>query len=75
MLKQHGVTNIALVSQAWHLPRAIQLFEQQGLSVTPAPTGYTSDEAETIAQWLPKASALDKSSIAIKEYLGALFTQ
>lgn len=75
MLKQHGITKIALVSQAWHLPRAIKLFEQQGLTVTPAPTGYTSEEAEAIAQWLPKASALDKSSIAIKEYLGALFAQ
>lgn len=72
ILKQHGVTKIALVSQAWHLPRAKALFEKQGLIVTPAPTGYTSDDAETIAQWLPKASALDKSSIAIKEYLGAL---
>ena len=74
MLKQQGITKIALVSQAWHLPRAIKLFEQQGLTVTPAPTGYTSEEAEAIAQWLPKASALDKSSIAIKEYLGRLIS-
>ena len=72
VLKQHGITKIALVSQAWHLPRAIKLFEQQGFAVTPAPTGYTTEDTEPFAQWLPKASALDKSSMALKEYLGTL---
>lgn len=72
MLQQRGITRIALVSQAWHLPRAAQLFEQQGLTVTPAPTGYTQEEDEPILRWLPKASALEKSAIALKEYLGRL---
>jgi uncharacterized SAM-binding protein YcdF (DUF218 family) len=72
ILKQHGVTHIALVSQAWHLPRTTQLFEQQGLTVYPAPTGYTTGEQQLIAQWLPEASALTKSSMALKEYLGRL---
>ena len=75
ILKQHGVTHIALVSQAWHLPRAQRLFEQQGLTVILAPTGYTTAEANTIAQWLPEANALNKSSMAIKEYLGTLSAQ
>jgi uncharacterized SAM-binding protein YcdF (DUF218 family) len=75
ILKQHGLTRIALVSQAWHLPRAIKNFEQQGLTVTPAPTGFVDAEADPIAQWLPKASALDKSSMAIKEHLGARFSK
>ena len=72
ILKQHDVKRIALISQAWHLPRAIKLFEQQGLTVYPAPTGYTNEDNEPIIRWLPKASALDKSSIALKEYLGRL---
>ena len=75
ILKQHGITNIALVSQAWHLPRAKTLFEQQGLSVTLAGTSYTSGEQHTVARWLPDASALLKSSMAIKEYLGKLSEQ
>ena len=72
ILKDHGVQRIALISQAWHLPRAIALVERQGLRVYPAPTGYTKEDNEPIIRWLPKASALDKSSIAIKEYLGRL---
>lgn len=72
ILKEHGVQRIALISQAWHLPRAIKLFEQQGLTVYPAPTGYTHEDNEPTIRWLPKASALDKSAIALKEYLGQL---
>ena len=72
MLKERGITHIALVSQAWHLPRATALFEQHGLTVYPAPTGYTHDDNEPINRWLPKASALEKSALALKEYLGQL---
>ena len=71
-LQQHGVTRIALVSQAWHLPRAKYLFEQQGLTVTLAPTGFTTGEANPVAEWLPNAGALTATSIAIKEYLGKM---
>lgn len=74
ILKQHNIERIAIISQAWHLPRAIKLFEQQGLTVYPAPTGYTHEDNEPIIRWLPKASALDKSSIALKEYLGRIFS-
>lgn len=72
LLKAKDVQRIALVSQAWHLPRAIKLLEQQGLTVYPAPTGYTHEDNEPIIRWLPKASALNKSAIALKEYLGML---
>lgn len=75
ILKQHSITHIALVSQAWHLPRAKALFEKQGLTVTLAGTGYTTGEQHTIAQWLPDASALNESSRAIKEYIGLLVTK
>lgn len=72
ILKERGIQRVAIVSQAWHLPRAIKLFEQQGLTAYPAPTGYTTNEQLSIALWLPDASALSKSSIALKEYLGQL---
>ena len=73
ILKQHGISKIALVSQAWHTPRAVPLFEQQGLKVYPAPTGFTREDIEPWAQWLPKASAFDKSSMAIREWIAMIF--
>lgn len=75
ILKEHGIQRVALISQAWHLPRATKLFEQQGLTVYPAPTGYMNENNEPIIRWLPKASTLDKSSIALKEYLGRLISE
>lgn len=72
LLKQHGISKIALVSQAWHTPRAVPLFEQQGLKVYPAPTGFTREDTAPFAQWLPKASALDKSSMAIREWIAMI---
>lgn len=73
ILKQQGIQRVAIISQAWHLPRAIKLFGQQGLTVYPAPTGYTNEDNEPVTRLLPKASALDKSSMALKEYLGRIF--
>ena len=72
ILKERGIQRVAIVSQAWHLARAINLFEQQGLTAYPASTGYTTNEQLSITLWLPDASALSKSSIALKEYLGQL---
>lgn len=74
ILKEHGIQRIAIISQAWHLPRATKLFKQQNLAVYPAPTGYTHKDNEHIIRWLPNASALEKSSIALKEYLGQIAT-
>lgn len=74
-LKQHSITHIALVSQAWHLTRAIPLFEKQGLKVSPAGTGYSTDKTNLVTTWLPAAGALEESSMAIKEYLGTLLSK
>ncbi len=74
MLKAAGISRIALVSNAWHLPRAIELFRRQGLEVLPAPMGYTTTTASVFAQALPSADALVKSYIALHEWLG-IFVQ
>lgn len=71
ILQPKGIKTIAVVSQAWHLPRAIALFQSQGLNAIPAPTGFTTVE-DPYLRWLPSASGLDKSAIALKEYLGRL---
>ena len=73
MLKSAGIRRIALVSHAWHLPRAIMLFEQQGLEVIAAPTGFDTHAPDMFAQFLPSAGALLGSSMALNEWLGQLF--
>lgn len=73
LLKKNRVTSIALVSEAWHLRRSISLFEQNGIAVVPAPTGFLDSDKFVLGEFLPKSSALDKSTCAIKEYLASLF--
>ncbi len=72
LLRQKGITRIALISQAWHLPRAVELFERQGLEVLPAPTGFSSSPPALIMQFRPQADALAKSTQALHEWLGIL---
>ena len=66
------VTRIALVSHAWHLPRAIALFEKQGLEVIAAPTAFTPWPPMSAALFLPSADALARSNMALHEWLGIL---
>lgn len=74
MLKAAGISRIALVSDGWHLTRAIELFQRQGLEVLAAPTGFTGDSPSLFAQALPSANALHDSNIALHEWLG-IFVQ
>jgi uncharacterized SAM-binding protein YcdF (DUF218 family) len=81
MLKQAGIQRVILVTSAMHMPRAVPLFEAQGIQVIPAPCDYTV----TAADWqdlnhpnietffinlIPTASNLKATSGAMKEYIG-----
>ncbi len=70
MLRTEDITRVALVSQAWHLPRVVEEFEAQGLAVVPAPTDFTSPPPEGLAAWLPRAYHLNQSTRALNEWLG-----
>ena len=72
LLHSAGITRIALVSHGWHLPRAIPLFEREGLTVTPAPTVFTQPSPSLIEDLLP-GGGLRNSRFALHEYLGLLF--
>ena len=62
---------IVLVSSAFHLRRAIPLFERAGFSVIPAATGYMSDPPFSVLALLPDAEALASSFWTLHEWLGS----
>ncbi|UYG02020.1 YdcF family protein [Halomonas sp. LR3S48] len=70
MLRADDIGRVALVSQAWHMPRAVAEFEAQGLVVVPAPTEFTSPPPEGLEAWLPRAYHLNQSTRALNEWLG-----
>jgi uncharacterized SAM-binding protein YcdF (DUF218 family) len=73
LLKQAGVHRIALVTHAWHLRRAVPLFEAQGVSVIPAGTQFSSSHVDSILDLLPTPVGLRDSTFALHEWLGILW--
>lgn len=72
ILKLAGVTRIYLVSHAWHLPRALPEFEQEGLRVVAAGTGYGRGGLRPL-DFLPSATGLRDSYLAMHEGIGLLW--
>ncbi|WP_256376941.1 YdcF family protein [Nitrosospira multiformis] len=73
ILQKQGIRQIALVTHAWHMPRAAREFEQAGFEVTPAATGYTRRYKTELLTFLPDAGALLKSSLFFHEVIGMLW--
>ncbi len=73
LLKAAGITRIALVSHASHLPRAAPLFQRQGIDVIPAPLGFTTGSPSLAGSLLP--GGLGASREALHEYLGQLYNR
>ena len=73
VLRKDGIRRIALVTHAWHMPRAARVFEQAGFEVTPAATAYTTRYKTDLFAFLPSAGALQKSSLFFHEVIGMLW--
>lgn len=70
LLKREGITRIALVTDALHMPRAMLEFERTSLAITPAPMGYVLPTKSDLLQWLPTTDGLTGSTRLIHELLG-----
>lgn len=59
-----------LVTSGYHMPRAMQLFENQGLHPIPAPCDFYALSDKTLLTNLPSLHKMENLNIAVKEYLG-----
>jgi uncharacterized SAM-binding protein YcdF (DUF218 family) len=74
LAKEKGISQVILVTHAYHMRRAQMAFEQAGLDVVPMATGFFSVSGDQwINHWLPKGAALYRSQVALHEYLGLLY--
>ena len=73
LLKPDGIERIYLVTNAWHLARAIPEFEMLGFKVIPAGTGYSLPQPLVPLDFLPDGKALQNSWLALHEWLGLLW--
>ena len=83
ILAESGIDEVILITSALHMPRSKALFEQQGITVIPAPTDFTVTEhnwettfnprmGEFVIYVMPNASALNLTTNVLKEYIGML---
>ena len=63
-----------LVTSASHMPRALAVFRKAGLPVSPSTTDVevVDGGAPTILRWLPDAGALDRTTRALREWIGGV---
>ncbi|MCX9156892.1 YdcF family protein [Niveibacterium sp. 24ML] len=74
LLRPAGITRIALVTHAAHMPRSVGEFERTGMTVYPAPTAYLSSQGGDAQAMpaLPSASSAYAGFYALHEWIGLL---
>jgi uncharacterized SAM-binding protein YcdF (DUF218 family) len=70
LLKKDGITRIALVTTARHMPRALKEFEQTELKALPAPTQFLEPEGGMGLDWFPSGQGLRHTRQVLHEILG-----
>jgi uncharacterized SAM-binding protein YcdF (DUF218 family) len=80
ILDERGIRQVLLVTSALHMPRSLLIFQRQGIEAIPAPTDFLVSERDTqelsssfqaiILNLLPDSDRLDKTTKALKEYIG-----
>jgi uncharacterized SAM-binding protein YcdF (DUF218 family) len=79
LARERGWRRILLVSSAYHLPRAMMLFNRGGLEVVPVPSDFrvvgmsSWQDRFSLTRFLPQGEGLLTSDTAAREYLGMCF--
>lgn len=74
VLRAAGVTRVVLVTQAYHMPRALGAFRAAGLEVIAAPHGFLGGSGiDSWSDFVPSASAVATGWLATHELAGLVW--
>ena len=74
VLEKNNINDIFLVTNAWHMPRAMQVFSKQGIKVIPAPVVTDVENSKIMVENLtPNVYDFEKSTWVVHEYIGAFW--
>ena len=73
LLEREKLTTIVLVTQAWHLPRALWAFERVGMTALPWPAPRTARRLGALDDFLPSIAALHDTAQALHEMIGGVY--
>lgn len=85
ILERRNIDKILLVTSAIHMPRSLAIFKKQGINAIPAPTDFLVSDRNLIESkfslesrilsFFPNPESLDRTTQALKEYLGTFIYQ
>jgi uncharacterized SAM-binding protein YcdF (DUF218 family) len=73
LLKRNGISSVYVVTQAWHMRRALMAFRRFGLTAWPAPVDLDVLKPQTKYDFIPTANALLDSYYAFHEWIGCAY--
>ncbi len=72
-LQKSSIRKIYLVTHAWHMPRAADIFRRAGFEVIEAPTAFTTRYQTDLLAFLPRTESLQDSKFFVREVIGLLW--
>lgn len=70
MLRSEGIGSALVVSQGWHLPRALEAFARLGFDASPAPVRLEAAPDFVTTDVIPRVDHLVESWYGIREWVG-----
>ena len=71
ILRAEGIDAVYLVTHSWHMPRALEAFQQVGVKAIPRPTGSVERKSPVGRyDFVPNSGALRNSAFALHEWIG-----
>jgi uncharacterized SAM-binding protein YcdF (DUF218 family) len=74
LLRGRGITKIVLVTEAYHMYRAMRCFEGQGMEVVPSACHHRATQFRfRLADFLPSPSSARNCQVVVHEWLGVVW--
>lgn len=76
ILQQHSFNQAYLVTNAFHMPRAMKVFQQQHVDVIPAPMNFNHNSMDYLfGDFLPNSKSMWLNYLALHEIIGSIWYQ
>jgi uncharacterized SAM-binding protein YcdF (DUF218 family) len=73
LLQPEKITTVVVVTQAWHLPRALWSFSRAGLTALPWPAPRAAAPPLDVDDFVPSMAALRDTFYALHELIGGVY--